>query len=235
MPKAPISDLENWKPKTKLGRLVKEGKIKSIDEILEKGLRILEPEIVDWLLGDALEYEMILIGQKPSKAQGKRIPYRITRKKTSEGAKTTFSAMVIVGNKDGYIGLGVGRAPDKGPAREKAIRNAKLNLMKIKRGCGSWECACGEPHSIPFRVEGKVGSVRVILMPAPRGAGLIAHTEIQKVLRLAGVRDVWSKTFGKTKTTVNLIYAAWEALRKLNEYKIQERFYRFAGIVEGPL
>ena len=57
-----------------------------------------------------------------------------------------------MGNKNGVIGVGYGKSKETVPAREKAFRNAKLNIFKIRRGCGSWECMCGEPHSIPFMI-----------------------------------------------------------------------------------
>ncbi len=235
MPKLPPLDIENWKPKTRLGKLVKEGKIKTIDEILDKGLKIMEPEIVDVLLPD-LEYELLLIGQRKGKfGGGKRTPYKTTHRKTAEGPRLSFSIIVVIGNKNGYIGIGKGKASEKLPALEKALKNARKNIFKIKRGCGSWECGCGEPHSIPFAIEGKCGSVRVKLMPAPKGLGLAAHDEIKKILRLAGIKDVWCKTFGQTRTRVNLIYATIGALKKLSNTYIPEEFYKKAGIIEGSI
>jgi small subunit ribosomal protein S5 len=91
--------------------------------------------------------------------------------------------------------------------------------MKITRGCGSFDCSCGQPHSIPVRVGGKCGSAEVVLMPAPQGTGLVAGDELKKILRLAGIKDVYSKTFGKTKTTGNLAKACMEALKKTNKIK----------------
>ena len=99
----------------------------------------------------------------------------------------------------------------------KAIRDAKLNIVPVRRGCGSWECRCGEPHSVPFTVVGKSGSVRVIIKPAPKGTGLVAGEVAKVVLRLAGIRDVWMDTFGETRTTVNFAKATVNALR--NTYR----------------
>src|SRR3989338_8376894 len=141
---------DTWKPKTSLGRMVKEGKIDNIDYILDKGLKILEINIVDILLPN-LEIDFIMVGQSKGKfGGGKRSIWRQTQKKTAEGNKPKFAALAIVGNKNGYVGMGYGKSKETVPAREKAIRKAKLNLIKIKRGCGSWECGCKEPHSIPF-------------------------------------------------------------------------------------
>ncbi len=226
--------LENWKPKTELGRKVKNKEITDIDEILDKGMKILEPEIVDALLD--LESDLILIGQSKGKfGGGARRVFKQTQKKTKEGNKPKFSAMAVVGNKDGYVGIGLGKSKETIPAREKAIRNAKLNLFKIRRGAGSWEDSTKEPHSIPFAVEGKCGSVEIKLMPAPKGKGLIVEKEVAKVLELAGIKDVWSKTKGQTRHKINLIKATEQALRKLAQMKIKEEHYEQFGIVEGAI
>ena len=79
------------------------------------------------------------------------------------------------------------------------------------------EIVLKEPHSIPFKVIGKAGSVRVILIPAPQGTGLVVANELKKVLKFAGIKDVYSKTFGKKRTTFNLIKACIDALSKTNK------------------
>ena len=110
---------------------------------------------------------------------------------------------------------------------------ARLNLMRIRRGSGSWESTKRDAHSIPFAVTGKCGSVKITLMPAPRGKGLCVERECAKILSLAGVKDVWSKTEGQTKTKLNLIYALLDALQKLGEVKVREVDCQKLGIVEG--
>jgi small subunit ribosomal protein S5 len=208
-----------WVPKTQLGKDVLAGKIKSIDEILESGKRILEPEIVDHLL-PGLKEEMILIGGRTGKGGGsQRIPIRITARMKKSGRRFRMSAFIVVGNEDGYVGIGKGVSVDARKAVEKARRRARLNIIKVTRGCGSWECGCGEAHSIPFRTEGKSGSVRVILYPAPKGVGLVADDESKKILRLAGIKDVWVKTFGNTSMHINLITAIYKALKNLYVYE----------------
>ena len=102
-------NLDSWNPKTDLGKKVKNGEIKNIDEILESGRKILEAEIVDALIPN-LETDLLLIGQSRGKfGGGKRTIWRQTQKKTSEGNKPKFGIMAIVGNKDGYIGIGLGK------------------------------------------------------------------------------------------------------------------------------
>lgn len=228
-------DKESWKPHTTLGKQVKLGEIKTIDEILDKGVRILEPGIVDVLIPD-LEYDLIEIGQSKGKfGGGKRSIWKQTQKKTSEGNKPKFSTMVILGNKNGYVGIGRGKSKETMPAREKAIHQAKLNLIRIKRGCGSWECGCSEPHTIPFKVTGKIGSSEIKLMPAPKGTGLCIEEQCKKLLQFAGIKDVYSKTRGQTKTKINLIKACFEALKQLSSIKVPENYKKIAGIEQGAV
>jgi len=204
-----------WEPKTKLGQEVKDGKIKSIDEIFDNNRKILEEQVVDSLLN--LKTDLILIGQAKGKfGGGKRRVWRQTQKKTKEGNIPVFSTMAIVGDENGHIGVGIGKAKETLPARDKAIRKAKLNIMKVKRGCSSFDCACSELHTVPFKVDGKEGSCVVILIPAPQGTGLVVSDELKKMLKLAGIKDVYSKTFGKKTTTFNFVKACFNALKKTN-------------------
>jgi small subunit ribosomal protein S5 len=216
--KTPEDNIANWIPKTELGKLVMAGKIKDIDEIFDKNLKILEPEIVDYLLRQN-EFDLINIGQAKGKfGGGKRRPWRQTQKKTCEGNVPTFSCMVVVGDKNGHVGLGYGRAKETVPARMKAIRNAKLNLIRVKRGCGSFDCTCSEEHSIPIKVIGKVGSTSMKLMPAPKGTGLAIENDCKKIMKLAGIKDIYSKTNGQTRTKINLTKACIRALERIKEF-----------------
>src|SRR3989344_261559 len=139
--------LKSWVPKTKIGLLVKEKKIKDIDEVIEK-YKILEPEIVDSLL--KLKSDLLNIGQSKGKfGGGKRRVWRQTQRKTAESNAPTFSCLAVVGDGAGHVGLGLGKAKETLPAREKAIRKAKLNIIKINRGCGSFDCSCNQQHSLP--------------------------------------------------------------------------------------
>uniref|UniRef100_A0A7C3ZEL4 Small ribosomal subunit protein uS5 n=1 Tax=Archaeoglobus fulgidus TaxID=2234 RepID=A0A7C3ZEL4_ARCFL len=190
---------DDWVPKTKLGKLVADGKIKSMDEALASNLPLKEPEIVDILLPD-LEDDVLEIS--------------MVQRMTDSGRRTKFRVTAVVGNRNGYVGVGTGKASQVAPAIQKAIENAKLNIFKVQRGCGSWECGCGGDHSLPFKVTGESGSVRVTLIPGPKGLGIVAGDVAKRVIELAGVRDVWSLTKGQTKTTVNFAKATYEALKK---------------------
>lgn len=220
VPEVKISPaLGRWVPKTKLGKDVFEGKVVDINEILESRTKISEPEIVDKLMPE-IKNEVILVGGRRGKGGGKqRIPIKRTAKMHRSGRRFTTNAFVVVGNEDGIVGIGRGTALEARDAIAKAIQRAKTNIIKVKRGCGSWECECGEEHSVPFKVVGKTGSVKVVLMPAPKGIGLVADDESKKILKLTGIKDVWVKTFGNTSMRINLISAVFDALKKLYIYE----------------
>jgi small subunit ribosomal protein S5 len=212
--------LDNWIPRTELGRAVRAGKVANIDEVLVEGRKIMEPEIVD-LLVPGLHTDTLFIGQAKGKfGGGKRRAFRQTQKKTKEGNVLTFGVMAVVGDGHGHIGLGYGRAAETLPAKEKAIRKAKLNITKIQRGCASFDCSCEEEHSIPLTVEGKCSSVSVKLMPAPQGTGLVISDELKKILKAVGIKDVYSKCSGKLKTTFNSAKACMAALEKIGEVQL---------------
>lgn len=229
------ADVERWKPRTDLGRKVKSRELLDIDAVLDSGKPILEPEIVDMLLPN-MDSDLLMIGQSKGKfGGGSRRVFRQTQKKTKEGNKPKFSTYAVIGNKDGYVGLGFGKAKETVPAREKAVRKSKLNLIRISRGCGSWQCNCKTSHSIPFAVIGKCSSVTVELKPAPKGTGLKAEKEVAKILALAGIQDIWSKTRGQTRNKLNVIEAVKKALEKLNTTKIQDRHIEPLAIRSGSL
>jgi len=211
-------NLEAWEPKTQVGRMVKEGEITDIDYILDKGLPILEPEIVDALLPDITEDV---------------IDVTLVQRMHKSGRRARFRATVVVGNKNGYVGVGMGKAKEVGPAIRKAIAQAKLSIIRVKKGCGSWECGCGRPHSIPYAVRGRCSSVKIEILPAPRGVGLVAGDVAKTVLRLAGIKDVWTKTFGDTRTTYNFAMATFDALNKLNRVRYLQKHKEILGIAEG--
>ncbi|MDP7974594.1 MAG: 30S ribosomal protein S5 [Thermoprotei archaeon] len=207
-----MSELAQWKPKTKLGQMVASGEIKDIRRVFELNLAIREAEVVDALLPDLTVQR---IGEPES-----------VQKKTDAGAVRRFRVTVVLGNGDGIVGMGTGKAAQVLDAENKAIANAKISLLYVHRACGSWECGCGEPHSIPSITLGKSGSVRVLLMPAPRGTGLVASEAIRQVLSLAGISDIWSRTWGETRTTINQAYAAFDALARMEARRRQEDWSR---------
>ncbi|UCD72575.1 MAG: 30S ribosomal protein S5 [Candidatus Bathyarchaeota archaeon] len=193
------SRTEIWVPRTRLGRMVQEGRISSLEEIFIQGMKIRESMIVDILEPD-LEQEVLNIG--------------LIQKQTDAGEQSRFRALVVVGNLNGYVGLGSDKAKQVRTAIQKATVEAKMNLFPVKRGCGSWECGCGHSHTLPFKVSGKCGSVRVELLPAPRGVGLVAGETAKTILGLVGIQDCWTRTFGSTRTIPSFAYATYFALRE---------------------
>jgi small subunit ribosomal protein S5 len=212
--------MSDWIPKTRLGRLVAEGKITTMSEALKTRLPLREPEIVDILLPDMVD---------------EVLDVNMVQRMTDSGRRVRFAITVVVGNYDGYVGLGRLKGKEVGPAIRAAIDVAKLNVIEVKRGCGSWQCGCLTPHSLPFEVIGHSGSVVVSLKPAPRGTGLAVGDIAKSVLRMAGVKDAWGFTKGHTKTTINNSIAAFEALRKTSQLRVTEEQKSRLQIVSGPV
>ena len=186
-----------WKPRTALGQMVIENKISSMEQIYENGFRIQESEIVKHLLPD-MKSQVVHVG--------------IVQKQTDAGEMTRFSALVVVGNEAGWFGIGKGKASQMRIAIDKATINSYLNIIPVKLGCGSWECRCTQLHSVPFNVRGRGGSVKVEILPGPRGLGLVAGENIKNLLKLAGIKDAWSKTSGSTNTMTSTATAIFNAL-----------------------
>ncbi|HIJ99687.1 TPA: 30S ribosomal protein S5 [archaeon] len=203
-------DLENWKPKTELGREVLAGNYESLDSIWDNAKVIREPEIVDFLL-PGLEERILKIGK------GQR-PFKWVQRMTDSGRRSKYFVAAAVGDKNGYVGFGIGRAKDFGGAISQAMRRARLNLTKVEFGSGSWDEASSEgKHSIPYKVTGKCSSVSLDLLPAPKGTGLVANKISSDLISLAGISDLWTKSRGHTKTRVNMAAATFNALKKLSK------------------
>lgn len=211
--------MSEWVPKTRLGRLVAEGKITTMSEALRSRLPLREPEIVDILLPDLMD---------------EVLDVNMVQRMTDSGRRVRFAITVVVGNGDGFVGLGRLKGKEVGPAIRAAIDVAKLNIIEVKRGCGSWQCGCLTPHSLPFEVTGHAGSVYVTLKPAPRGTGLAVGDIAKAVLRMAGIKDAWGFTSGHTKTTINTSIATFEALRKTAQMRVTEEQRERLRIVSGP-
>lgn len=191
-----------WTPVTKLGRLVKEGKIASIEEIFLFSIPVKEAEIIDYFLKDKLLDEVMKI-----------MP---VQKQSSAGQRTRFKAFVAVGDTEGHIGLGVKCSSEVATAIRGAITVAKLNVAPVRRGY--WGRKGGNPHTVPCKVTGKCGSVRVRLIPAPRGTGLVSSPAGKKLLHMAGIQDCYTSAWGHTRTMGNFIKAIYYALRATYGY-----------------
>ncbi len=209
---------EEWLPRTELGRLVANGEIKSLSEALGTKLPLREYQIVDMLMPNLKDEVLNMVRAQRMTDSGRRMSYSIT---------------AVVGNEDGYVGVGMGKAKEAAPAIRKAVNNAKLNIMELKRGCGSWECGCGRPHTVPFLARGKSGSVVVTIKPAPRGVGRAVGDVAKAILRMAGIEDAWGFAEGHTKTTVNYALATFHALKETSKMRINDQIQLSTPIYVG--
>lgn len=211
--------MAEWVPKTRLGQMVFSGEITTMSQALATKLPLREPEIVDALLPDLRDEILDL---------------NMVQRMTDSGRRVKFAITCVVGNGDGFVGIGRAKGKEVGPTIRKAIDNAKLNVIEIKRGCGSWECGCATPHSLPFTISGKAGSVEVTFKPAPRGIGLAVGDVAKSILGLAGVKDSWGFARGHTKTTVNYAFAVFDALKRTSEMRVSEEKEKELKIISGP-
>lgn len=124
------------------------------------------------------------------------------------GRRFSFTAIVVVGDRSGTVGIGYGKAREVPVAVEKASKNARRNLMPVKLNGAT----------ITHEVIGRCGASRVFMKPAAPGAGIIAGASVRSVLELAGVRDVLTKAYGSTNP-VNLVKAAFDGMRRLRDKK----------------
>eukprot|EP00746_Dinoflagellata_sp_MGD_P153303 gnl/MRDRNA2_/MRDRNA2_84179_c0_seq1.p1 gnl/MRDRNA2_/MRDRNA2_84179_c0~~gnl/MRDRNA2_/MRDRNA2_84179_c0_seq1.p1 ORF type:complete len:270 (-),score=5.34 gnl/MRDRNA2_/MRDRNA2_84179_c0_seq1:45-854(-) len=190
-------------PKTKLGYLVKQGKIRSLEQIYLHCIAIKEYKIADFMIGSSLQAHVWN-------------PVRV-HKQTCAGQRVRFKAFALVGDFNGHVGFGVKSAKEFDGAKYGSINLAKMNLVPVRRGY--WGNKIGKPHTIPAKVSGKCGSVLVRLVPAPRGAGIVAANNAKKVLQFAGIEDIYTFTKGHTSTLGNFIRATYVAL--INTYRFK--------------
>lgn len=196
---------DDWIPRTKLGEEVRQGLV-TLDQIFQRNLVVKEKEIIDQLVKN-LKEDVITI--------------KMVQMQKASGEKSNFKAVVIVGT-EGFLGVGAGKSKEVGPAIRKAIDRAKMGLIPVLRGCGSKECGCGGSHSIPFRLYGKCGSVRITLMPAPAGIGLACADKVKQVFKLCGIEDIWSMTKGDSRTSENLVKATFDAMKNAHKYNFNQ-------------
>lgn len=134
---------------------------------------------------------------------------RVTRV-VSGGRRFSFSVSLVIGDRKGRVGVGLGKAGDTPIAVEKAMRDAKKNLVTVKLQNGT----------IPHGVESKYASSRILLMRAP-GKGIVAGSAVRTVLELAGVKEVSAKILSRSKNKLNIARAAVKALSELKSEKFK--------------
>lgn len=201
-------DIGLWQPRTSIGQAVKEKRVTEISQILRQGKPIKEPEIVSALMPN-LEEDILGVS--------------LVQRMHKSGRRVKFRVVAVAGNRDGIAGIGSGSTREISTSIGKAMDIAKLNVIEVARGCGSWECGCGRPHSVPFEVTGRSGSVAVTIKPAPRGLGLAAAEVPKAILRMAGIKDAWTRSGGQTRTTLNFALATMDALKQTTQISLREQ------------
>uniref|UniRef100_A0A2K5F1P8 Small ribosomal subunit protein uS5 n=1 Tax=Aotus nancymaae TaxID=37293 RepID=A0A2K5F1P8_AOTNA len=186
-----------WMPVTKSGRLVKDMKIKSLEEIYLFSLPIKESEMTEFFLGASLKDEVLKI-----------MP---VHKQTRAGQPTRFKAFVAIGDYNAHVGLGVKCSKEVDTAIRGAIILAKLSTSY-------WRNKIGKPHTVPCKVTGHCGSVLVCLIPAPRGTGIISALVPKKLLMMAGIDDCHTSVRGCTAILGNFTKATFDAISKTYSY-----------------
>lgn len=141
-----------------------------------------------------------------SEFEEKMIQISRVSKKTKGGNQMGFSVLMVVGDKKGKVGVGLGKAKDVQGAIRKGVKKAKKNMIEVPL----------DGTTIPFSIRVKLGAGIILLKPAPRGSGVIAGGPIRAVVEAAGVRDISSKILG-TENQASNVYATFEALRRIKQ------------------
>lgn len=121
------------------------------------------------------------------------------------GRRLRFTALVVIGNGQGTVGFGTGKANEVPDAIKKALEKARKNLYKVPFAKG---------NTFPHTIEGKYGACKVVLRPAPEGSGIIAGGPVRAVLELAGIKNIFSKVYG-SRTPINIVRATTKGISEL--------------------
>src|SRR5258708_2957524 len=144
--------------------------------------------------------------QEPKEFEEKVIQVSRVSKKTKGGNKMGFSILMVVGDRKGRVGVGLGKSKDVMSAIKKGVKRAKKKMITVPMN----------GTTIPFALTVKLGSGHVMLKPAPKGSGVIAGGPVRAVVEAAGIRDISSKILG-SGTQSGSVYATFEALTRIQK------------------
>ena len=144
--------------------------------------------------------------QEPKEFDEKVIQVNRVSKKTKGGNHIGFSVLMVVGDKNGRVGVGLGKSPNVLSSIQKGVRRAKRHLIKVPLSKGT----------IPFPITVKKGAAKILLKPAPEGTGVIAGGAVRAVVEAAGIRNIVSKTLGGSNQASN-VYATFKALQTIRQ------------------
>jgi len=144
--------------------------------------------------------------RQPKEFEERVIEVNRVSKKTKGGNRISFSVLVVVGDRKGRVGVGLGKSPDVLSGIQKGIRFGRSKLIKVPIYQGT----------IPHEIYLKQGAARVLLKPAPKGTGVIAGGSIRAVVEAAGIQNIVTKQLG-TRNKISNVYAAIEALKRLKD------------------
>jgi small subunit ribosomal protein S5 len=145
--------------------------------------------------------------RQPKEYEERIIQIKRVSKKTKGGNKIGFTALVVLGNREGKVGFALGKAPDVSTAIQKAITKAKANITVIKL----------TGNTITHEITKKYKSSKVLLMPAPKGSGIIAGGTVRDVVELVGIKDISAKMLGSSNKQTN-VACTIKALSELRNY-----------------
>jgi len=148
--------------------------------------------------------------REPKEFEEKVIQIKRVSKKTKGGNSISFTALVVVGNKKGKVGVGLGKAPNVRAAILKGIDRGKRNLVEVPM----------VKATIAHRIVFKKGAAKILLKPAIPGSGVIAGASVRAVVEAAGIQDISAKILG-SRNKANNVYATIEALKSLKQKNIK--------------
>ena len=199
-------EIDEWVPYTNLGRLTKLGYIRNIDQIFYHSIPIKEYQIVDFFLNN----------KNNQKLNIKCFKIQTVQNHTRTGQKIKYKVISGIGDENGHIGIGIKTGNNIKIALKRAIIDAKLNVIPVKRGF--FKDNIGSPHTIGLTTIGKCCSVKLKLIPAPKGIGINGSYITKELLKLVGIKDIYIKSFGNKSNIDNYIKAIFNALYNTNKY-----------------